>query len=170
MHYPAKYVPLGVAYTKRKLVEHGVVEKAGGAALALKTHAKTALKAAADTDMGKKGLDLKLKMGGMASQLAASKAVSGSVAMADSIRLKVGDKMRQQNGPPPTEASVVPGSPPVGEEKVRAGSVGPPQLQPRSRSQPPFAFSSRSRGLHTLHLRSIPHPGAGVRSAADQLE
>merc|ERR1719491_647581 len=50
-------------------------------------------------------------MGGMASQLAGSSAVSGSVAMADSIRLKVGDKLRQQGGPAPTEASVVPRSP-----------------------------------------------------------
>ena len=98
MHFPAKYVPLGVAYTKRKMVEHGIVEKAGGAVLAMRTHAKTALQKGLETDMGKKGLELKIKMGGMASQLASSSAVSGGVAMADSIRLKVGDKLRAQGG------------------------------------------------------------------------
>jgi len=117
VHYPAKYVPLGMAYTKRKLVEHGVVEKASDAVLAMRTHAKTALQKGLETDVGKKGLEIKIKMGGMASQLAGSSAVSGSVAMADSIRLKVGDKLRQQGGPAPTEASVVPASP-AGEEKV----------------------------------------------------
>ena len=89
VHFPAKYVPLGVAYTKRKLVEHGVVDKASGAVLAMRTHAKTALQKGLETDMGKKGLELKIKMGGMASQLAGSSAVSGGVAMADSIRLKI---------------------------------------------------------------------------------
>ena len=124
VHFPAKYVPLGVAYTKRKLVEHGIVDKAGGAVLAMRTHAKTALQKGLETDMGKKGLELKIKMGGMASQLAGSSAVSGGVAMADSIRLKVGDKLRAQSGPVPTEASVVPASP-AGEEKVRAGRPRP---------------------------------------------
>lgn len=131
MHFPAKYVPLGVAYTKRKMVEHGIVEKAGGAVLAMRTHAKTALQKGLETDMGKKGLELKIKMGGMASQLASSSAVSGGVAMADSIRLKVGDKLRAQGGPAPTEASVVPASP-AGEEKVRAGR---PRPRPRIHSR-----------------------------------
>jgi len=130
VHFPAKYVPIGVAYTKRnlepvdtaaalgsgsaplpslpqpwarvlplvlgsaaspfdaihppsggppkaedlrpdpltgKMVEHGVVEKAGSAVLAMRTHAKTALQKGLETDMGKKGLELKLKMGGMPS-------------------------------------------------------------------------------------------------------
>ena len=157
VHFPAKYVPLGVAYTKRKLVEHGIVEKANGAVLAISTHAKTALQKGLETDMGKKGLELKIKMGGMASQLAGSSAVSGGVAMADSIRLKVGDKLRAQSGPAPTEASVVPASP-AGEEKVRAG-------RPRPRTH-----SRLARCLHILHLRSILRPGTGVRSAANQLE
>ena len=67
VHFPAKYVPIGVAYTKRKMVEHGVVEKAGSAVLAMRAHAKTALQKGLETDMGKKGLELKLKMGGMPS-------------------------------------------------------------------------------------------------------
>ena len=50
-----------------KMVEHGVVEKAGSAVLAMRTHAKTALQKGLETDMGKKGLELKLKMGGMPS-------------------------------------------------------------------------------------------------------
>ena len=77
VHFPAKYLPIGVAYTKRKLDEHGVIEKAGSAVLAMRTHAKTALQKGLETDMGKKGLELKLKMGGMASQLATSGAVGG---------------------------------------------------------------------------------------------
>ena len=101
-----------------------MIEKAGSAVLAMRTHAKTALQKGLETDMGKKGLELKIKMGGMASQLAGSSAVSGGVAMADSIRLKVGDKLRAQSGPAPTEASVVPASP-AGEEKVRAGRPRP---------------------------------------------
>lgn len=124
VHFPSKYVPLGVAYAKQKMVEYHVQEKAGAAALALQSHATTALKAAAESDVGKKSFEaakgMRAKIAAAATQAAASSVATSSAAMADGLRVGLGQKlgqMRDKGPAAPAPVVAVPASP-NGEEKV----------------------------------------------------
>lgn len=117
VHFPQKYLPIGVAYTKKKLVEYKVQEKSTAAALALKTHAQTAFKAAADSPQAAKALEtahsVRIKVHG-----AVTSAATGAVgAKADALRLNLGEKLSQMRQKEPTAATATPASP-DGEEKV----------------------------------------------------
>ena len=122
VHYPCKYVPICIAYTKQKLLDYGLREKAGVAILAMKGHARTAFRALVETEAAKKGLEAvgaaKLKVSAAATQVAASQMASTSMAVADSIRLNMGEKLAQaRHKVEPAAAAVVPPTP-DGVEKV----------------------------------------------------
>lgn len=127
VHYPQKYLPIGIAYTKKKLVEFKVQEKSTAAALALKTHAQTAFKAAAESPQAAKALEtansVRVKVHG-----AVTSAAAGQVgAKAEALRLNLGEKLSQMRQKEPTTATATPASP-DGEEKVT-----PPREQAKVR-------------------------------------
>ena len=124
VHYPCKYVPISIAYTKQKILDYGLREKAGVAILEVKGHARTAFRAVAETETAKKGLEAvgaaKLKVSAAAMHVAASQMARTSMAVADSIRLNMGEKLvqaRHKGEPAPAAAAVVPPTP-DGAEKV----------------------------------------------------